>query len=259
MTKTALITGASAGLGAEFALLFAKDHYNLILVARRKTRLEKLAGELSEKYPISVTIITKDLSQPGAPEEIFREMKEKSLNIDVLVNNAGTQVYSKFQETDIARQLRLIQVNLVSMTHLTKLAIEQMLKNGSGKILNVGSTGSFAPGPYNAVYCATKSYVLSFSEAIAKDLEGTGITVTTLCPGATRTEFAEKANMQNTRLFTSGVMSAEKCAKIGYKALMKGTRLAVAGLNNKLTVLSLRFVPRDTVLSISQRLMSQKQ
>ncbi|MBI3600526.1 MAG: SDR family oxidoreductase [Nitrospinae bacterium] len=222
MNSTALITGASSGIGLELAKLFAKDNYNLVLVARRKSQLERLALELSKKYSISVTIIAKDLSLPSSPEEIFNELKEKSIHIDILVNNA------------------------------------EMSKRGCGKILNIGSTGSFAPTPLNAIYCATKAYVLNFSEGIAKDLEGTGITVTTLCPGATNTEFAEKAKMQNTRLFSSMVMSPDKVAKIGYRALMKGKRVVVAGLYNKLLVFSLRFTPRWLVLKIGKILMSPK-
>ena len=258
MNRTALITGASSGIGLELAKLFAKDNYNLVLVARRKSQLERLALELSKEYSISVTIIAKDLSLPSSPEEIFNELKEKSIHIDILVNNAGTQVYGKFHKTDIEKELQLIQVNLVSLTHLTKMAVAEMSKRGCGKILNIGSTGSFTPSPLNAIYCATKAYVLNFSEGIAKDLEGTGITVTTLCPGATHTEFAEKAKMQNTRLFSSMVMNPDEVAKIGYRALIKGKRVVVAGLYNKLLVFSLRFTPRWLVLKIGKILLSPK-
>ncbi|MHB8075483.1 SDR family NAD(P)-dependent oxidoreductase [Desulfosporosinus fructosivorans] len=258
MNKTVLITGASSGIGMEIAKLFANDGYDLVLVARRKTQLEKLASELTNNYPISITIIAKDLSQPTSPDEIFKELKEKSIHIDILVNNAGTQIYGEFQKTDLNKELQLIQVNMVSLTHLTKLAIADMLKRGSGKILNIGSTGSFAPAPLNAIYCATKSYVLNFSEGISKDLEGTGISVTTLCPGATQTEFAEKAKLLNTRLFNSSVMSAEKVAKIGYRALFKEKRVEVAGMINKLLVFSIRFTPRWLVLELGKILMSSK-
>lgn len=258
MKKTVLITGASSGLGMEMAKLFAKDSYDLVLVARRKIQLLELSSELTKNHPISVTIITKDLSQITSPDEIFEELKEKSIHIDILVNNAGTQIYGEFQKTDLQKELQLMQVNMISLTHLTKLAIAEMLKQGSGKILNIGSTGSFAPSPLNAIYCATKSYVLNFSEGISKDLEGTGISVTTLCPGATQTEFAEKANLLNTRLFNSSVMSAEKVAQIGYSALFKEKRLEVAGILNKLLVFSIRFTPRWLVLELSKILMSSK-
>ncbi len=256
MNKTVLITGASSGIGVEFAKIFAKDGYNLVLVARRKDRLERLAGELSKKYQITTTIIAKDLSTPAAPREIFAELKANSVRVDILVNNAGTQVYGKFQDTDPELQLQLIQTNLTALTHLTYLFTSEMLKTGYGKILNVGSTGSFAPGPLNAVYCATKAYVLSFSEALASDLAGSGITVTALCPGATASEFAEKSGLTKTRVFNSAVMSSVKAARIGYQALLKGKRVVVAGLYNKLMIFAIRFTPRWMVLRISKMLMS---
>lgn len=257
MKKTALITGASSGIGWELAKLFAQDGYNLVLVARRKPRLEKLAAELSEKYSTTVTVIEKDLASPASPREIFDELRTKSIHIDILVNNAGTQVYGEFHKTDLEKELQLIQVNLVSLTHLTKLAVAEMLKKGDGKILNLGSTGSFAPTPLNAIYCATKAYVLNFSEGIAKDLEGTGITVTTLCPGATRTEFAKKSQIEDVRLFRAMVMDAERVAKTGYHAVMNGKRVVVAGLYNKLMVFSLKFTPRWLILKLGQILMSK--
>jgi short-subunit dehydrogenase len=215
-----------------------------------------LANEIALKNHIKVTIIVKDLSAPSSPQEIFAELKTQAIHVDILVNNAGTQVYGKFQSMDFEKQLQLIQVNLTSLTHLAKLAITEMLKHGYGKILNVGSTGSFASGPLNAVYCATKAYVLSFSEAIASDLETSGITVTALCPGATRSEFAEKANLTNARIFKSFVMTPKKVAEAGYKALFRGKKVAVAGLYNKLMILSLRFTPRWLVLWFSKKLMS---
>lgn len=256
MNQTVLITGASSGIGLEFARLFAANHYNLILVARRVIQLEKIAKELSSKYSISVTILPKDLSIPSAPLEIFKELQEKSLDVDILVNNAGTQVYGKFYQTDLEQELKLLQVNLVAMTQLTKLVVASMMKRGTGKILNIGSTGSFASTPLNAIYCASKSYVLHFSEGIAEDLKGTGITVTTLCPGATRSEFAEKANILHTRLFRFMVMDARQVAKVGYRALLKGKKIAVPGFYNKLLVSSIRFTPRWLVLKLGQFLMS---
>jgi len=258
MVKTALVTGASSGIGRELAKLFAKDGYNLVLVARRKPRLEELAAELRGKYSITATVIEKDLACPGSPREIFDELRNKSIHVDILVNNAGTGVHGAFHKTDLEEELRLIQVNLVSLTHLTKLAVTEMLKKGTGKILNLGSTASFSPVPLLAIYSATKAYVLSFSEGIAKDLEGTGITVTTLCPGATVTEFAGEALMEEIRLFSAMVMSAERVAEIGYHALMKGKRVAVAGIYNKLLVSMIRFTPRSLVLVLGQILMSKK-
>lgn len=256
MNRTVLITGASSGIGLELAKLFVRDGYNLVLVARRKHQLEKFANEISIKSKIRVTTIEKDLSLPSSPQEIFDELKAKSIHVDILVNNAGTQVYGKFQSTNFEKQLQLIQTNLTSLTHLTNLAITEMLKQGYGKILNVGSTGSFAPGPLNAVYCATKAYVLSFSEAISSDLEGSGITVTALCPGATKSEFAEKANLTNARIFNSFVMTSRKVAEVGYKSLFKRKRVVVAGLYNKLMIFLLRLTPRWMILWLSKILMS---
>lgn len=258
MKKTVLITGASSGIGCELAKIFAKNGYNLVLVARRKTALDRFARQYSKDNKITVTAIEKDLSLPSSPAEIFDELREKSIHIDILVNSAATQIYGEFQKLDLQGLLLLLQTNLVSLTHLTHLAVTEMLKRGQGKILNIGSTGSFGPGPLNAVYCASKAYVLSFSEGISKDLEGTGITVTALCPGATRTEFAEKAQLQNTKLFSSFVMNAEKVASIGYKALLKGKRVEVPGLYNKLLVSSLRFTPRGMVLNLGKALMSSR-
>lgn len=258
MNKTVLITGASSGIGMELAKLFAKDRYNLVLVARRAAELLKLSDELTKKHSIICTVIPKDLSLPSAPEEIFAELNERSICIDVLVNNAGTQVYGNYQATDIEKEMGMVHVNLTALTHLTKLAIPGMVRAGRGKILNVASIASFGPGPLNAVYCATKAYVLSYSEAIAKDLEGTGITVTALCPGPTRSEFAQKANIEKTRLFRFMAMSSDRVATIGYKALMKGKRTVVAGIRNKLLVNSIRFTPRTIVLNLSKWLMSSK-
>jgi short-subunit dehydrogenase len=255
MNETALITGASGGLGREFAKLFAKNGYNLVITGRREDKLKNLAGEL-KPYNISCEIIAKDLSDPKAPKELFDEMKQKNIHIDVLVNNAGFGVSGSFADADIERQLAMIQTNITSLTHLTKLAINEMKEKGKGKILNIGSTGSFAPCPSIAVYCATKAYVLSFSEAVAYELKGTGITVTTLCPGPTETGFAEVAGVVNAKSFKSGVMKAADAAKIGYEALMKEQPMAVAGLQNKLLTQSIRFSPRGLVTRISAYIMN---
>ena len=254
--KTALITGASSGIGHEFSKLFAEDGYNLVLVARNKQRLKQLADELERKFGISVLTISKDLSVVTAPEEIFNELQQESIYIDILVNNAGFNVYGSFSGTDLMEELQMIQVNLVSLTHLTKLFLPGMLRKGHGKILNVGSTGSFGPGPFNAVYCATKAFVLSFSEAIAEELQGTGIAVTALCPGATKTEFFKRANMVDINLLKRGVMDAKTVAEIGYNSLMEGERLVIAGTNNKLMIFLIRFMPRKMITKMVKDIMS---
>lgn len=259
MKKIALITGASSGIGAEFAKIFAKNNYDLVLVARRKEKLETLAADLRSQHDTQSHIIPKNLSKPGAATEIFDELEEKSINIDVLINNAGTQVYGLFYETDLKKEIELLKLNIISLTELTKLATRNWIKQRKqGKILNIGSIGSFMPVPLNAIYCASKAYVLSFSEGISKDLKKTGITITTLCPGATKTEFAEKAGMTGARIFLHGVMKPDIVAKVGYKALMKGKRKVVAGFINKLMVLSVRFLPRNIVLDFGNFILGKR-
>ena len=255
--KTALITGASSGIGHELTKLFAKNNYNLVLVANDKGRLEKLATELSQEFNISILAIPKDLTIETSPREIYDELTKKSIKIDILVNNAGFSVYGLFASTDLQRELQMIQLNIISLTALTKLFLPEMIAKASGKILNVGSTGSFAPGPLNAVYCATKAYVLSFSEALAEELKGTGITITTLCPGATKTEFAQRAKIEDIKLFKGNTMDPKKVAEIGYSALMREKTMVVAGCANKLTIFSLRFIPRSVTAKISKSLMSR--
>ena len=255
--KRVLITGASSGIGYEFSRIFAKNDYDLILVARRGEQLQKIANEIRSTYNVAVKVITKDLSAINSAEEIYFEIIKDLGTIDVLVNNAGIQVYGPFSETNLEEELGLINVNLITLTKLTKLFLKDMKKRGNGRILNVCSTGSFAPGPLNAVYCATKAYVLSFSEAIAEEASGTGVTITALCPGATKTEFSKRANIENVRLFRSKVMEASEVAEIGYRALMKGSITVIAGFSNKLTVFSIRMTPRRIVTKISHYLMSK--
>ncbi|MBN2005825.1 MAG: SDR family oxidoreductase [Anaerolineae bacterium] len=255
--QVALITGASSGIGLELAMLFAQDKINLVLVARNRERLDGLATELRDKFNITVSVIPQDLAQPAAPEAIGRELKKQGLVVDFLVNNAGTQVYGPIQETDVSRQLALIQVNLTALTHLTMRLLPDMLQRGSGRILNVASTGGFAPAPLNAVYCATKAYVLNFSEAIARDLERTGVSVTCLCPGATRTDFIHRAGIENVRLFRASMMDARQVAQAGYTGMMRGKTTVIPGLLNKLLVFSIRFTPRRWVTRLGMYLMGR--
>lgn len=254
--KTVLITGASSGIGYEFSNIFASRGYHLILVSMNAERLRKAADEIMNKHRVHVRTIEKDLSKINSAEEIYAEATALAGHIDILINNAGIQVYGPFGETKQEDEINLLAVNLISLTKLTKLFLKDMIKRGNGKILNVGSTGSFAPGPLNAVYCASKAYVLSLSEAIAQEIKGTGVTITTLCPGATKTDFARRAGIENVRLFKSKTMSAHDVAEIGYKALMKGRTTVVAGFYNKLVAFSVRITPRRIVSKISQYLMS---
>lgn len=254
--KTALITGASSGIGYEFTSLFAKDGYNLVLVARSEQQLMQLAQQLEDKFGISVRVIAKDLSNASAPEEISTELQQAGVTIDVLVNNAGFATYGMFAEIDLATELQEMQVNMVTLTHLTKLFLPDMLKKRWGKILNVASTAAFQPGPLMAVYYATKAYVLSFSEALADELRGTGVTVTTLCPGPTASGFQERAHVEVTRLVSSKkIMDAARVARAGYRALIAGKTVVIPGLRNKILAEAVRFSPRKVVIQVSRSML----
>lgn len=258
MKQTALITGSSSGIGYEFAHMFAQNNYDLVLVARTKKKLLEIKDELAKKYNVSVAVIVQDLSTPAAPYDVVRQLQRKSIVINVLVNNAGFSAYGEFTQADSAITHDIIQVNIASLTHLTRLLLPSMQEAGSGKILNVGSTGSFGPCPMQAVYCATKAYVLSFSEALSEELIGSGITVTAVCPGATKTEFANRAQAHNTKLFRGNIMTARRVAEIGYKACMQGKRVVITGFKNNLLVFASRFTPRAVVTKIAKKLMQTK-
>lgn len=256
--QTALITGASGGIGYELAKLFARDGYNLVLVARSEEKLTQIAQEFTEQFKVKVEIIVKDLSLATAPAEIFTKVQQAGIKVDVLVNNAGFGTYGFFHETDLKTELEMLQVNVVSLTHLTKLFLKDMVKQGYGKILNVSSSAAFQPGPLLAVYFATKAYVLSFSEAIANELEGTGVSVTVVCPGTTASGFQQRAAMEESKLVTSqNVMDAETVAKISYQGLMANKTLVVPGIKNKLLAEAVRFTPRKMVVKIARSMNSK--
>ena len=241
MKPTALITGPSSGIGLDLAHLFAENGHDVVLVARSEAKLRSLAAELSSKHGVQATVIVADLTRPDAPREIFAAAPP----VDVLVNNAGFGLSGKFAETPMRTELDMIQVNVAALTHLTKLFLPQMLERKRGRILNVASTAAFQPGPLMAVYYATKAYVLSFSEAIAEELRGTGVTVTALCPGPTATGFQKNANMGTEALLKlMKPVSSMEVARAGYRGLMRGQRVVIPGLKNKLGVQSLRFSPR---------------
>lgn len=246
--KTVLITGASSGLGYEFAKLFAQDGYNLILVARGEKPLAQLAAELSQKFNILVKILPKDLSRLEAPEEIFSAVKQEAIPVDILVNNAGFATYGFFAETDLTAELQMMQLNMVTLTHLTKLFLREMLQRQSGKILNVASTAAFQPGPLMAVYYATKAYVLSFSEALANEVKASGVSVTALCPGPTESGFQKRAAMEQSKLVSGRkIMDAATVARIAYQGLINQKTLVIPGFNNQLLTFLIRFLPRNVV------------
>ena len=249
-----LVTGASSGIGYELARRFARDGHDLVLVARGRERLEELAGELGGPAGVAVKPIVKDLARPGAAGEIFAELRRESIPIGILVNCAGFGVYGPFVDTDLTAELEMMQLNMVALTELTKLAVREMRRAGGGRILNVASTAAFQPGPRMAVYYATKAFVLSFSEAVAAELSGTGVKVSTLCPGPTRTGFGRRAGMEGARLFRARVMDAASVADAGYRGLQSGRTLIIPGLRNKLFALAARFGPRTLVIAVARRM-----
>ena len=255
----ALITGASSGIGLDLAHLFAADGHDVVLVARSEDKLHELARELSAKHGIAAHVMPADLAQPDAPSRLFDAIQAKGLTIDILVNNAGFGTAGKFIETDLRTELDVIQVNVAALTHLTKLFVRPMVERGRGRILNVASTAAFQPGPLMAVYYATKAYVLSFSEAIAEELHGTGVTVTALCPGPTATGFQKVADLGTEALLkVMKPVSSMEVARAGYRALMRGQRLVIPGLKNKLGVHSLRVTPRFVVTKVVRALQARR-
>ncbi|EJN58252.1 SDR family NAD(P)-dependent oxidoreductase [Halogranum rubrum] len=246
----ALVTGASSGIGLELSRLLAADGYDLVLVARSEDTLRKLGEELQGDHGVNVTVVVKDLARPESPAEIQSALEERDIPVDVLVNNAGFGTSGPFAEADLDRELDEIQVNVTALTELTRRFLPRMVERGEGRILNVASTAAFQPGPYMAVYYATKAYVLSFSEAISEELRGTGVTVTALCPGATETNFDERAGVSDTPLFQGNVASAADVAEMGYRATMDGKAVAVYGKKAKLLTLLVRVTPRRIVRKV---------
>lgn len=257
MNPTALITGASSGIGEELARLFAANRHDVVLLARNADKLQALAGELARAHGIQARVVAADLADPGAPPRVFEELRQQGLTIDVLVNNAGFGARGAYAEIDYEVEARMIQVNVAALAHLTRLFLPGMLARRSGRILNVASTAAFVPGPFMAVYYATKAFVLSFSEAVAEETQGAGVTVTALIPGPTQTNFAATAGNQDSRLFRTGsAMTAAAVARVGFDGLMAGKRVAIAGARNRLTVLSTRLAPRTTLARIVRKLNS---
>jgi short-subunit dehydrogenase len=256
--KTALITGASSGIGLELATFFAKDKHNLVLVARSEGKLKELATELQQKYGITVKVIAKDLSKTNAAQEVYDELKQQNIEIDFLVNNAGFGEFGFFHEIDWKKEEMMINLNITTLTHFTKLFVQDMVKRRYGKVMNVASTAAFQPGPLMAVYYATKSYVLSFSEAIANELQDKGVTITALCPGPTESGFQAAATLEESKLVKGKKMPTSlEVAEYGYKAMMNGDIVAIHGMMNWIMAQSIRFTPRKMATTIV-RMMSEK-
>lgn len=254
MQKTVLITGGSSGIGFELAKIFGKNNYQLILVAKDREKLLKKEAEL-KGYGYKVNIILKDLSDPQSPSQIYEQIQSERIQIDVLVNNAGFATYGPFIETDLQEELSELQVNIISLTYLTKLFVRDMVKRGYGKILNVASTAAFVPGPLMSVYYASKAYVLSFSEALNEELKDTGVQVTALCPGPTDTGFVSRGGIYS-KLFQGKHMTASSVAKAAYAGLMKNQTVIIPGIGNKLMVQSLRFTPRSIVPKVIKHIQN---
>jgi hypothetical protein len=248
--STVLITGSSGGIGYELARLFARDHHNVVLVARSADKLAQVASEL-QIHGGTVKTIALDLAAPPAPKFLFDQLA--GTPIDILVNNAGFGAFGEFAQMREEEILGQIQLNITALTQLTRLFLPAMVQRRSGRIMNVASTAAFQPGPLMAVYYATKAYVLSFSEALANELRDSGVIVTCFCPGATHTGFARRAGNDKSRLFKQlGAMDADKVALDGYRALMEGRTLAISGMHNWLVAQSTRFAPRKMVTAISR-------
>jgi uncharacterized protein len=256
MTTFALITGASAGLGKEFAKLFAADGHGVVLVARRKDELEALGRELEAAHGTKAVVIARDLAERSSPRQIYDEVQAQGLEIEFLVNNAGFGSNGPFVELDIQRELDMVDVNIKSLIELTYLFLPQMLNRRSGRVLNIGSTAGFQPGPFMATYYASKAFVNSFTEALAFELKGTGVTVTLSCPGATATEFSSSAGSENTALFRAmgGVADAASVAREAYRGMKASKPSMVHGFKNQAGVQALRVSPHSLVIAIAAKL-----
>lgn len=257
-SKTGLVTGASSGIGAELARLHGQRGGDLVLVARRRDRLEALKAELEQAHQVAVHVIAKDLSESEAPQQIFDEVASSGIRVDYLINNAGFGNHGLFHEQDWAKNAAMIRVNVTALAALTRLFVSGMIERGHGRILNVASMAGFLAGPLQAVYYATKAFVVSLSEGIANELTGTGVTVTALCPGPTETEFVEHADMEGVRLFAKSA-TAREVAEAGYEAMLKGKTIIVPGFMNKLTIHGLlRVSPRKMATRISRSMMEKQ-
>lgn len=255
---TALITGASNGIGLELAKIHASKGDDLVLVARNKARLDELKTELEKQNKIKVYTIGKDLSLPDSAQAVHDETNRQNIQIDYLINNAGFGDFGMFTETDWNKELQMINLNITTLTQFTKLYLKDMVKHQSGKIMNVASTAAFQSGPTMAVYYATKAYVLSFSEAIANEVNDKGVTVTTLCPGATESGFQAAAAMEESALVKGRKLPTSKeVAEYGYAAMMKGKTVAIHGLMNYIMANSVRFLPRSLVVKVIRKVQDK--
>jgi uncharacterized protein len=248
--ETVLVTGASSGIGRELSHCFAADGSRLILLARRGGALQAVAEELRRRWKVDVRVLVQDLADPETPVRVIRHLQEQGLKVDVLVNNAGFGLQGRFGELPMDRQLAMVQVNMVALTHLTRLLLPEMRTRRRGGVLNVTSLAGFQPGPHMAIYYATKAYVLSLSEALAEEAVGTGVVITALCPGPTETGFAEVARMKDTHLWRMNRMSAREVAESGHRAFRRGRVVEVPGWWNRVLLFPVRILPRAWVRKV---------
>jgi uncharacterized protein len=256
--KTALITGASNGIGLELAKIHASNGGNLVLVARNKSKLDELKTELENQYKISVYTIGKDLSLANAAQQVYDETSQQKIQVDFLINNAGFGDFGMFVETDWNKELQMINLNITTLTQFTKLYLQDMVARKSGRIMNVASTAAFQSGPTMAVYYATKAYVLSFSEAVDNEVSDKGVTVTSLCPGATESGFQAAAAMEESALVKGKKLpTAKEVAEYGYKSMLAGKTVAIHGMMNFIMANSVRFTPRAIVVKLTRKLQDK--
>lgn len=252
-TGRALITGGSVGIGAALADVFAAHGHDLILVSRNREKLEQRGRQIQETFGVQVTCLPEDLADPAGAKRLHEAVTERNLDVHYLVNNAGVGLYGKIATTDLDTELKMIQLNVTSVVDLTKRFLPSMIERRSGRILNVASIAAFLPGPWMSVYYATKAFLLSFSQAIDYELKPSGISVTTLCPGPTESEFKVRAGSQRSRLFQAFLMDTPLVARVGYDAMMKGQAVAIPGLLNKVISVAVRFIPRPMIATLSHR------
>jgi len=258
MSKTALITGASGGIGLEFARIHASKGDNLVLVARSRDKLAEVKAELETDFKVEVYNIVRDLSVKNAPAEVFDEVRSKNIVVEYLINNAGFGDFGLFAGSDWNKQEKMISLNITALAHLTRLFLPGMIERGEGKILNVASLASFLPGPTMSVYFASKAFVLSFSEAINNEVKAKGVSVTTLCPGSTESNFHAVAMNDPDLVEDRKMQSAKVVAEIGYKAMMKGKPVVIPGFKNAFLVFLVRFFTREFVTKMARKIQEGK-
>jgi hypothetical protein len=260
MRTTALITGASAGIGRALARLFAEHRHDVVLTARREQRLREIAAELEAATGVTAHVIAADLAAIDGARRLYDEVRDRGIEVEYLVNNAGFGTFGPFVDTDPRETMDLVRVNVAALTELTALFLPEMVARHSGRVLNVASAAAFQPGPLMATYYASKAYVLHLSEALSEELEGKGVSVTALCPGPVRTEFQQVAGMETSGLvLNKRLISVEQVAEAGYQAMMRGKPMVVPGLATKLLAFGVRFAPRRFVAKFVHRLQADRE